>query len=195
VVAVGDGGRRWRSATAVGDGGAGERARWLRQTVAVHAWLVGGAIIEGPEGILLVHNRRDGGRHDWSPPGGVIDDDEELLAGLTREVSEETGLAVTEWRGPLYEIETVAPDLGWHLRVEVHYARAYEGELRVDDPDGIVDEVAFVALPDCPARLRHAHPWVVEPLTAFLDERWEQTRRFDYHVAGVDLGSLKVTRR
>jgi 8-oxo-dGTP diphosphatase len=28
--------------------------------------------------------------------------------------------------------------MGWHLRVEAHLAVAYEGELRVDDPDGIV---------------------------------------------------------
>ena len=28
----------------------------------------------GPEGVLLVKNRRRNGRHDWSPPGGVIDD-------------------------------------------------------------------------------------------------------------------------
>ncbi|MEZ5140926.1 MAG: NUDIX hydrolase [Acidimicrobiales bacterium] len=161
----------------------------------MRAWLVGGAIIEGPEGILLVHNRRRGGRADWSPPGGVIDDGEDLLGGLTREVAEETGLVVAEWLGPLYEIEALAPDLGWHLRVEVHYAVSYAGALAVDDPDGIVDAVHWVPVTECPSRLVDAHPWVVEPLTEFLDERWEQPRRFDYEVVGSDLASLVVTRR
>ena len=36
-------------------------------------WLVGGAVIEGPAGLLLVRNRRRDGSFDWSPPGGVID--------------------------------------------------------------------------------------------------------------------------
>ena len=75
-------------------------------------WLVGGAVIEGPEGILLVQNQRRGGRIDWSPPGGVIDDGEDVLTGLSREVREETGLIVTRWEGPIYTIEATAPDLG-----------------------------------------------------------------------------------
>ena len=48
----------------------------------------------------------------------MIDEGEALLDGLAREVVEETGLVVTEWAGPLYEIEAEAPDLGWRLRVE-----------------------------------------------------------------------------
>ena len=160
----------------------------------VQGWLVGGAIVEGPEGILLVHNRRRGGRTDWSPPGGVIDEGEDLIGGLTREVAEETGLIVSEWLGPLYEIEAEAPDLGWHLRVEVHYALAYDGELRVDDPDGIVDALGWFPVHECGGRLVDAHPWVGEPLTAFLDERWEEHRLFGYRVHGTDLATLEVVR-
>ena len=58
----------------------------------MRAWLVGGAIVEGPDGLLLVRNRRRNGALDWSPPGGVIDAGESVLEGLTREVEEETGL-------------------------------------------------------------------------------------------------------
>ena len=32
-------------------------------------WLVAGAVIEGPDGVLLVQNRRRNGSTDWSPPG------------------------------------------------------------------------------------------------------------------------------
>ena len=80
-------------------------------------WLVGGALIESPDGLLLVQNKRRDGSHDWSTPGGVIEEGEELLAGLAREVEEETGLVVTEWAGPVYEVLIVAPEMGWRLRV------------------------------------------------------------------------------
>ena len=98
---------------------------------------------------MLVQNRRRNGSHDWTPPGGVIDEGETLLEGLTREVEEETGLRVTEWAGPVYEVRCEAPDMGWRLRVEAHVAVVYEGELRVDDPDGIVVDARFVDVDAC----------------------------------------------
>ena len=51
---------------------------------------------------------------------------------------------VTGWEGPIYDIEVVAPDLGWRLRVESYRAVDYTGELVVDDPDGIVVDACFV---------------------------------------------------
>lgn len=161
----------------------------------VHAWTVGGAVIEGPEGLLLVRNRRRNGDHDWTPPGGVIDEGEDVLVGLTREVAEETGLVVTEWEGPIYEIAAEAPGLGWTLRVEVYRAVAYEGVLVVDDPDGIVVDACYVAHDAAGSHLASAHPWVGEPLCEWLAERWEGSRAFGYEVVGSDLASLVVTRR
>ncbi|HEY4375716.1 MAG TPA: NUDIX hydrolase [Acidimicrobiales bacterium] len=157
-------------------------------------WLVGGAVIEGPEGVLLVANRRRGGTVDWTPPGGVIDPGEELLAGLAREVAEETGLRVGSWEGPIYEIEAEAPDLGWKLRVEAHRAVDVTGDLVIDDPDGIVVDACYVPGADCPVRLSDAHVWVREPLAAWLDERWDGTRRFAYRVDGADLATIQVAR-
>ena len=101
-------------------------------------------------------------RVDWSPPGGVVEiaEGERVVDGLTREVEEETGLRVTAWEGPVYQVDAEAPDMGWHLRVEVHRAVAFEGELDVDDPDehrrstrgscpvdALDDEVATMWLP------------------------------------------------
>ena len=157
-------------------------------------WLVGGAVIEGPEGILLVQNQRRGGRIDWSPPGGVIDDGEDVLTGLSREVREETGLIVTRWEGPIYTIEATAPDLGWDLRVEAYWAVDVSGDLVLEDPDGIVVDAAYLSHVACCDRLRDSHPWVAEPLTEYLDARWSGTRTFGYHVRGTEPAELVVTR-
>ena len=158
-------------------------------------WLVGGGLILGEGGLLLVRNRRRNGDHDWSPPGGVIDAGETLLAGLTREVEEETGVVVSAWQGPVYEVEVEAPGLGWHLRVEAHVAVDFSGEVRVDDPDGIVVDAAFVDPGACDDHLATCRPWVSEPLGAWLAERWSQPRRFRYVVDGDDPARAVVIRR
>lgn len=147
----------------------------------------------GPEGLLLVQNRRRDGRHDWSPPGGVIDEGEGLIEGLTREVREETGLHVTEWSDPVYRIEATAPDLGWHLRVEAHVAIEYSGEICIDDPDGIVVDARFVGIDLCGSHLSANHRWVREPLVDWLAEQWVEARSYGYQVDGT-MGRVAVSR-
>jgi 8-oxo-dGTP diphosphatase len=160
----------------------------------VQEWLVGGAVIEGPDGILLVRNRRRGGEVDWSPAGGVIDAGESMLEGLGREVAEETGLRVTAWTGPLYAVVAEAPGLGWRMRAEIHLAASYEGDLVLEDPDGIVEEASFFPASSCRSCLEAGHRWVREPLLEWLDERWDAHREFTYLVEGADRRSLVITR-
>lgn len=158
-------------------------------------WLVGGGLILDGDGLLLVRNRRRSGQLDWSPPGGVIDAGETLIDGLTREVAEETGVRVSRWQGPVYEVDVTAAGLGWRLRVEAHLALEHAGELHVDDPDGIVVEAAYVDADACEEHLAGCHRWVSEPLAEWLSQRWVDRRRFRYCVEGDDPSSATVSRR
>lgn len=163
----------------------------------MHEWQVAGALVESDGRLLLVRNQRRGGFEDWSTPGGVIDaSDASLLEGLAREVEEETGLVVNRWEGPLYEVEAVAVDLGWRMRCEVHRAVEFEGEVRVDDPDGIVVEAAFVPLAEAVSVLAGCHRWVGEPLGEWLAAPWDLTapRRFEYEVRGNLRDALDIVR-
>jgi 8-oxo-dGTP diphosphatase len=165
--------------------------------MALSEFTVAGALLESPEGLLLVRNQRRGGATDWSTPGGVIDaSDPSLRAGLTREVEEETGFRVTEWEGPLYEVRATAVEMGWVMRCEVHRALAFEGDLVVDDPDGIVVEAAFADADACSEFLALCAPWVREPLADWIEHRWgpEDAREYAYDVFGTGRDALRVVR-
>jgi 8-oxo-dGTP diphosphatase len=165
--------------------------------VPLSEFTVAGALVESSEGILLVCNRRRNGLTDWSTPGGVIDaDDETLLAGLTREVQEETGLSVLAWEGPLYEVRATAPDMGWALRCEVHRALGFEGSLLVEDPDGIVIEARFARPGECGEMLASCARWVREPLGDWIDARWgaHERREYAYMVHGADRQNMRAVR-
>ena len=64
---------------------------------ARHSVSVAAAIIN-QDGQLLAVRRRDNGH--WEPPGGVLELDETIQAGLVREVLEETGLRVEPGPSP-----------------------------------------------------------------------------------------------
>lgn len=158
---------------------------------AAREWTVAGGLVMREGHVLVVRNVRRGGIEDWSTPGGVIDlADATLRAGLTREVAEETGIVVHDWAGPLYEVTADAPDMGWHMRCEVHLAVAHAGEIAVADPDGIVVEAEFCPRADVRARLGAGPAWVREPLVDWLDDPWPVAapgthRVYRYAVRGV----------
>ena len=101
-----------------------------------------------------------------------------------------------EWSGPLYEVRAHAPDMGWRMRCEVHLAVAFDGDVFVDDPDGIVVEAAFVPPTECAALLASCAPWVGEPLAAWLRDRWEPGSGvgFRYDVFGTTRDDMRVVR-
>jgi 8-oxo-dGTP diphosphatase len=63
----------------------------VAQSSPRHSVSVAAAVID-QDGRLLAVRRRDNGH--WEPPGGVLELDETIPAGLVREVREETGLEV-----------------------------------------------------------------------------------------------------
>lgn len=60
-------------------------------TTPRHSVSVAGAVIDD-QGRILAIRRRDNGH--WEPPGGVLELDETIEAGLVREILEETGVTV-----------------------------------------------------------------------------------------------------
>ncbi len=158
-------------------------------------WLVAGGVLLDDHGrVLLVQNQRRGGSVDWSTPGGVIDAGERLIEGLGREVHEETGLRVTEWLGPLYRIDVVAPGFGFHLQVEAHRAVSFTGSLTIDDPDGIVVGADFVDVDDARRRLESAPQWVSEPLLDHLADDVDDGRLYAYRLEGSNPVDRRVIR-
>jgi 8-oxo-dGTP diphosphatase len=157
-------------------------------------WSVAGGVVRQPTGeVLLVHNVRRDGRTDWSTPGGVVDEGETFVEALTRETYEESGISVAQWSGPIYRVEVLAPGLGFHLRVEAHLALSFEGEISIDDPDGIVVDARWVDLAQVHRQLDSSSVFVAEPLLAHLNDGIDDGRVFGYQIDGAERGS-PVTR-
>lgn len=141
-------------------------------------WLVGGALIRHGDGLVLVGNRRRDGSVEWTPPGGVIDHGETLLAGLSREVLEETGLEVDGWSELAYRVVVDAPDMGWQLTVEAWVASGVTGDIVIADPDGIVEEVRHVDAAVASGLMATSPPWVHTPVGDWLSGVVEAEYRF-----------------
>jgi 8-oxo-dGTP diphosphatase len=141
-------------------------------------WTVGGALIRHGDGLVLVSNRRRDRSVEWTPPGGVIDEGETVLGGLAREVREETGLVVRSWADCRYTVTVDAPDMGWRLRVEAWEVAEIEGEVVIDDPDGIVEQVRYASLAEAAGLLKASPPWVHAPVGEWLAGVVAESYRF-----------------
>ncbi len=157
-------------------------------------WQVAGGVVVDERGLLLVENKHRNGSSAWSPPGGVVEEGETMVDGLTREVHEETGITVARWTGPIYRVEVMAPDAGFFLRVEAHRASEFSGSVNIDDPDGIVVAAEFVDRAAAASLLEGSAPWVVEPLMAHLDDDVDDGRVFRFNVEGRPSKPRRISR-
>ncbi len=162
---------------------------------SLREWTVAAGIIRNDDQhVLLVCNVRRNGLTDWSTPGGVVEEGEQMVEALTREVVEETGIVVSEWTGPVYSVVAAAPGMGWHLTVEVHEAMVWSGSINIDDPDGIVIEASFLDVEAAVERLATNARWVCEPITEWLREPWTGHRQYGYELTGTDRATMSVVR-
>lgn len=60
-----------------------------------HIVAVAALVVDGTDCVLMIRNGRD----EWEFPGGQVEEGEDVIAALQREVREETGIAITV--GPL----------------------------------------------------------------------------------------------
>ena len=157
-------------------------------------WKVAGGLVTNNDGLLLVANRRRDGRIDWSTPGGVVDAGETPLDALSREVHEETGLAVVAWSRLCWTTEVHFIDLEMHLEVEVHLAETYDGSIVIDDPDGIVVEAHFLDSATVDVRLESSPPWVAEPMRHWIGGPWDGSRHFEYRALGRSPDAMTAER-
>lgn len=157
-------------------------------------WHVAGGLLLRSDSVLLVANRRRNGSVDWSPPGGVVDEGETPVEALTREVAEETGLAVVGWERRCWQVEVEFTDLEMHLLAEVHLASEFAGDLVFDDPDGIVHDGGFYGPDTIGERLVEAPPWIADPLLAWVVDPESDDGDYRYQARGRSAGDLRTTR-
>lgn len=90
-----------------------------RPTVAIAA-----IVFDADERVLVIQRGKPPGEGLWTVPGGHLELDETLAAGVAREVAEETGLVVEV--GPLVEVVERAGD-GYHFIILDYLARVISG--------------------------------------------------------------------
>jgi 8-oxo-dGTP diphosphatase len=95
-----------------------------------------GAIVIHEGKILLGKRLGKHGTGTWSPPGGLLDFNEEIQKGVERELFEETGI-----EGKCGELFTVTNNIfldeGKHTITLFYFCEVKEGKPKVTEPDKI----------------------------------------------------------
>ena len=140
-------------------------------TDAMDLDLVAIGILRREGRLVMVRPAREGNR--WYIPGGLIEGGELADEGLKRELREETGAEVIGTSLPVFISQIDRPAHRAQTIVFGFAISEWRGELRVDDPDGEIDEVALVPFGEACQRLRENGGWpgVQEPLLAYLEEK------------------------
>lgn len=154
---------------------------------------VAAAIVRRGDEIALVYQGSGDEELFWALPGGVVEPEELVPEGLTREVLEETGLTLhsparlafirqIDNRRDLPLAAHPNASEGSLVTVWLFDVDSWDGEIGANDPDGVVREACFVEVGEAAARLRRT-PWlelaagylegIVEPGSLHF-ERWNE---------------------
>lgn len=107
-----------------------------------HSVSVAAVVVDADLRVLTIR-RRD--TRAWQPPGGVLEPDEEVEAGLVREVHEETGAVVS----PL-ALTGLYKNLDRGILALVFRCRVEGGDLH---PTAEAEEVCWMTLPEIDAQM------------------------------------------
>ncbi len=130
------------------------------------------SIVARREGKLLLVQQQ--GRFDplpsWALPGGQVEPGEELLAGLQRELREETGLTLVGTPIIAFIVQVLRKtEDGLQESLACHFACEVDGQIDPQDPDGLVRAAHWVD--ECTAleRLAMLSWYDCEPLRRWLN--------------------------
>jgi 8-oxo-dGTP diphosphatase len=124
---------------------------------------IAAAIVRRDGDVLMIRQGGPGEDPFWSIPAGRVEPGEFAHEAAVREVKEETGVTVLDPGPVAFTAQVDERREGWFATVWTFDVAAWEGEIAVDDPDGLVHEAAWVPLDEACRRL-DLISW--QPLTA-----------------------------
>lgn len=132
--------------------------------------LIASAVARRHGNLLLVQQRYPGDpRPYWGLPGGQIEPGEELLAGLGREVLEETGLTLVGTPTIAFVIQVLRQrEEGTQQWLACHFACEVAGQINPQDPDGLVLSAHWVQEQAALEHLGADPQYECEPLRRWL---------------------------
>ncbi len=135
-----------------------------------HCKLIVSGVVRLHGDLLLVQQSYPGDlRPYWGLPGGQVEPGEELLAGLQRELLEETGLNLVGTPTIAFVLQVLRETVeGIQEWLACHFACEVAGQISPHDPDGLVLSAHWVPEQAALEHLGTDPQYDCEPLRSFL---------------------------